>query len=131
VNVSSGADRAGKVRDDADLVRVAHRHDFQHFRNPADVGQRGTREVDVAIFDERVEFPALTPLLPRRERHARQQSQLRCFRRQRSDLRNHCFGERGSRPRKRGRRFRLPLAPTRGRPKDGRHFQSRRRSRIS
>ena len=74
---AGGAHRTRKVRHDADLVRVAHRHDLEHLGHAADVRQRRAREVDVAIFDERVELPTLTPLLAWRERHARQQSKLR------------------------------------------------------
>ena len=75
-DVRGGADRAGKVRNDADLVGVAHRHDLEHLGDATDVRQRRAGEIDVAIFDERVELPALTPFLARRQRDARQQSKL-------------------------------------------------------
>jgi hypothetical protein len=39
LHVANGRNRTGEVRHDADFVQVAERHDFEHFRNAADVRQ--------------------------------------------------------------------------------------------
>ena len=44
--------------------------DFQHFRNAADVGKRGADIVDIVIFDQLVEVPAVAPFLAGRDRYA-------------------------------------------------------------
>ena len=60
---------------------VSHtRHDLEHLGDAADVGQRRAGEVDVALLDERAELRARAPLLAGRERHGRQQPQLRDLR---------------------------------------------------
>ena len=53
---------------------------LQHLGDAADVGQRRAREVDVALLDERAELRSRSPLLAGRERHRRQQPQLRDLR---------------------------------------------------
>ena len=68
------------MRHDADLVRIADRHDLEHLRDTADVRQRRTGEVDVPLLDERTEVSPRPPLLTGRERHGRQQPQFRNLR---------------------------------------------------
>ena len=77
LHVTGGRDRTGEMRHDADFVGIAHRHDLEHFRDAADVGQRRAGEIDVALLDERTELRPCPPLLARRQRHGRQQPQLR------------------------------------------------------
>ncbi len=80
VHVPRRRDGPGEVRHDADLVVVAERHDLQHLGDAAHVRQRGAREVDIALFDKRTEIRAGAPFLTRRQRHRRQQPELRNLR---------------------------------------------------
>src|SRR2546423_452815 len=52
VHVAGRRDRAGEMRDDADAMGIARRHDLRHLGDAADVRQRRAGEVDVALFDE-------------------------------------------------------------------------------
>ena len=77
VHVAGCGDRASEVRDDAYLVRVAHGHDLEHLGDTADVRERRTREVDVAMLDEGTEVGSGAPFLAGCQGNRRQQPQLR------------------------------------------------------
>src|SRR3954451_14377441 len=77
LHVAGRRDGAGEMRHDAYLVGVAHRHDLEHLGDATDVGQRRAREIDVALLNQWTELRPCPPLLAWRERHRRQQSQLR------------------------------------------------------
>ncbi len=77
VHVAGRRDRTGEVRHDADLVGIADGHDLEHLRDAADVGQRRAGEVDVPLLDEGTELRPRSPLFAGRQRHGRQQPQLR------------------------------------------------------
>ena len=76
VNLRGSGDRAGKVRDDADVVRLAQGADADHLGDAADVRKRAADEVEVMVLDQLVEIPPGTPFLTGRQRHAGEAAQL-------------------------------------------------------
>ena len=65
------------MRNDADEMRFADRRDLHHLRDSAYVRQRGADIIDVVVFHQTVEIPAISPFLSGGDRHLHHFAQLR------------------------------------------------------
>ena len=73
------------MRNDSHEMRFANRGDLHHFSNATDIRQRCTNVIDVVLFYQLVEVPAVAPFFSGRDRHfglAPQQRQVfqKCLR---------------------------------------------------
>src|SRR4051812_6680179 len=70
VNQCRGCDRPGEMRRYTYEVGFAQRSNLVHLGDPANIGKRRPEKVDVVILYQRVEIPAISPLLAGRYRHS-------------------------------------------------------------
>src|SRR5947209_1221086 len=61
--------RTSEMRHDTNEMSFADGRDFHHLGDSSDVGQGGTKVVDIVVFDQLVEVPTIAPLFSRSERN--------------------------------------------------------------